>query len=90
MKLSAYLELLDWTGRQISKGTGKIPDSCRPILERIGLGEEVWCELVEGFGKLFGCYAGSKQTLAKSAKQSGVGYRRSGGGPELLLGHRCR
>jgi len=86
VKLSAYLELLDWTGRQISKGKGKMPSSCRPILERIGLGEEVWCELVEDFGKLFGRFAGSKQTLDKSAERSAVGYRRSGGGPALLGG----
>jgi len=35
--LSQYLELLDWTGREIRVGKrGAIPDSLAPILTRIG------------------------------------------------------
>ena len=85
IKLAGYLELLDWTGRSISKGNGgQIPKECLPILDRIGLNGEVWCELVENFGKLFGRFAGRKDSLNKSAQSAGVGYRRSGGGPGLL------
>ena len=86
MRLDSYLDLLDWTGRQIVDGKGSIPKSCQPILKRIGLAEKVWCELVEDFSKLFGRFAGGKRTLGQSAEKAGVGYRRSGGGPALLPG----
>jgi len=36
MTLDQYLKLLDWTGRRIRKDkTGRIPDECAPILERL-------------------------------------------------------
>ena len=73
IKLAGYLDLLDWTGRSIAAGKrGKIPEDCQPILDRIGLGADVWCELVENFGKLFGRFAGRKESLSKSAQSSGV------------------
>jgi len=36
MTRDQYLKLLDWTGRQIRiDKTGRIPDECAPILERL-------------------------------------------------------
>ena len=85
MKLQDYLELLDWTGRQLSRGKrGRIPIRCKPILERIGISREVWCELVENFGKLFNRVAGKPDSIA--AKSPEGSPLRSRGGPELLSG----
>ena len=80
-----YLELVDWTGRQISKGKrGRIPEACGPILKRIGLDRSMWCDLVNDFGKLFRRVAGNRTSLAKSAQSGGHSHRHSNGGAELL------
>ena len=72
-------------GRQIVRGKrGKIPAICQPVLERLGLDRHAWCGLVRDFGKLFHRVAGSKQSIARNASDSGLGYRRSSGGPSLL------
>ena len=55
MKLAGNLDMLDWTGRAIRHGKSvSIPNECQPILDRIGLGVNVWCELV---GVLRNCFA---------------------------------
>ena len=88
IKSPDYLELVDWTGRQIRGGKrGRIPDKCKPILERLGLSRSVWCDLVRDFGRLFGRVAGRPESLRASAELSGVGQRRSSGGAGLLGGH---
>jgi hypothetical protein len=47
-----YLELLDWTGREIREDKcGSIPKHLAPILSRIGLDSHGWCDLVKRFGK---------------------------------------
>lgn len=57
--LAAYLELLDWTARQIAPGKGgATPEQTPPILQRLQMRPEVWCGLVSGFGKLFSIVAG--------------------------------
>jgi REP element-mobilizing transposase RayT len=85
IKVDDYLKLVDWTGRQIANGKrGRIPSSCKPILERLGLDRKVWCDLVKDFGRLFGRVAGRPESLAKSAEASGVAQRRSHGGAEML------
>jgi len=87
VSLEAYLKLVDWTGRQLVDGKrGRIPDSCKPILQRLGVDRNVWCELVGQFGKLFHRVAGSKDSISRSVAGSDVGYRRSSGGPMLLSG----
>lgn len=85
MKLEDYLQLLDWTGRQIVGGRkGRIPNRCKPILERIGVSREIWCELVENFGRLFKRVAGRSESLQQSASETGGPHHRSRGGPDLL------
>jgi hypothetical protein len=52
MPLPQYLELLDWTGRQLKPGKrGAIPKNAPPILERLNLSPELWLHAVEHFGK---------------------------------------
>ena len=85
-KLGDYLEFVEWTGRELVRGKkGRIPNRCKPILERVGLEREVWCELVRNFGRLFGRVAGKPDSLSRSAEAGGVAQRRSRGGPALLV-----
>ena len=87
ISLSDYLKLVDWTGRQIAKGKrGRIPDRCKPILKRLGVSREIWCDLVKDFGRLFGQVAGRSESVKQSATSKDLRNRRSGGGPVLLTG----
>ncbi len=87
MNLQKYLELVDWTGRQISGGKrGKIPAACAPILKRLGLDRDSWCHLVNEFGKLFRRVAGTGDSLQESARAQKLHYRQSSGGAALLAG----
>ena len=51
MSFELYLKLLDWTGRQIRRDNkkGRIPSDFAPILARVGLSGELWCDLVKRF-----------------------------------------
>ena len=80
ISLSRYLELLDWTGRQIHrKKSGSIPDHLAPILERIGISASNWCDLVKRFGKLFKRAAGTAESIATEAVRRGLGYMHAPG-----------
>jgi hypothetical protein len=52
MSLADYLQLLDWTGRQVRKGKrSSIPKDPPAILIRLDLSPELWLHAVESFGK---------------------------------------
>ena len=78
-----YLKLLDWTGRQIRRDNkkGRIPSDLAPILERVGLSGELWCDLVKRFGKIFKRVAGTPESLAQEAIRRGQSGYRTGGSP---------
>jgi hypothetical protein len=63
------LKLLDWTGRQIRRDhmKGRIPADLAPIMERVGLSGELWCDLVKRFGKFFNRVAVKPESLAREA-----------------------
>lgn len=68
MGLSDYLQLLEWTGRQGRKEKrGKIPERLAPLLERLGIEEGMWCDLVWNFKRYYGSRAGSPETLRAEA-----------------------
>lgn len=72
VSLARYLELLDWTGRQLHAGkVGAIPEHLAPILSRIGVDAPGWCEVVTKFGRIFKRAAGSPESLAGEAIRSG-------------------
>jgi hypothetical protein len=78
--LARYLKLLDWTGRQIRSGKrGAIPSHLAPILERLGLDGDSWCDLVAQFGKLFKRAAGTADSLAQEAARRGQRYMHAPG-----------
>ena len=59
MPTAAYVELLDWTARQIVNGKrGATPEDAPPIFDRLKIKPAVWYELVTRFGKLFSLVAG--------------------------------
>ncbi|TWT76187.1 hypothetical protein CA13_66780 [Planctomycetes bacterium CA13] len=75
VSMSRYLELLDWTGRQLHRNkVGKIPDHLAPILSRIGLDTHGWCDIVKKFGRVFKRAAGTPESLAREAVRCGQGW----------------
>jgi hypothetical protein len=75
-----YLELLDWTARQVAPGKrGTTPPSTPPLFQRLS-GKlptaTAWVELVQDFGKLFATVAGHPQTIrATRSRVSGFPHR---------------
>jgi hypothetical protein len=64
LSLGDYMQLLDWTGRQLAQGKkGRIPDTIEPILQRLQLDQEGWCDLVAHFGQRFFVVAGAPTTI---------------------------
>ena len=80
ISLPQYLQLLDWTGRQIRRGNcGSIPNHLAPILSRIGLDAPRWCELVSTFGKKFKRAIGTSAHLQEEAERRGRRWLQSPG-----------
>jgi hypothetical protein len=71
MSLDQYLQLLDWTGRQLRRDKpGVISSDLKPILERLDCTVESWLDLVRNFRRRFRTEAGRPEVL------SGVGTLR--------------
>ena len=85
ISLREYLQLLDWTGREIRSGKrGSIPKHLAPILTRIGLDASGWCELVETFGKRFKRVIGTPSHLQDEAQRRGQRWLQSPGVAGLM------
>jgi hypothetical protein len=70
--LEEYLQLLDWTGRQMAEGKqGSIPRNLSPIFQRLGINCQMWLELVTQFDTLFGRVVGQAQQVVDSAARAG-------------------
>lgn len=64
MSIEEYLELLDWSARQVVRGKrGSTPAYVPPVLKRLGLDGASWCELVSDFGRLFCTVAGRPEQV---------------------------
>ena len=70
ISIADYLELLDWSARQVAPDKpvaagkqGPIPASVPPVLRRLGLDGGSWRELVSDFGKLFCTVAGRPERV---------------------------
>jgi len=65
MSLEQYLQLIDWTGRQLRQDkAGQIPWHLDPILTRLDCTPETWLDLVKNFRRRFRTEAGRVETLA--------------------------
>jgi hypothetical protein len=70
--LEYYLELLDWTGRQIrSDKPSAIPAHLAPILERLGIRESFLIEVVKNLTSIFRRGVGRLENLRKLAQRAG-------------------
>lgn len=73
MPVAAYLDLLDWTARQVhSDKCGRTPRRIGPIFDRLGIGSSVWCQLVKKFGRLFYAVAGKPHEIDSRRSRSGL------------------
>ena len=78
MSMEQYLRLLDWTGRQIrGDKRGSIPMDIAPLLERLGVDVEGWCELAKNFRRLFSYAAGVASRMEEFAEEIGQRWFRS-------------
>lgn len=74
--LEKYLELLDWTGRQVrSDKRGAIPDSLAPILDRLQIAREQWLDAILYFDQWFGRIVGSCSAVSTAAERAGHVFR---------------
>jgi hypothetical protein len=73
MSFLEYLNLLDWTGRQLrAEKRGAIPHDLAPILERLHIGgEQGWMQLMGQFSRLFRRAAGTPQSMQREREQRG-------------------
>ena len=70
--LDRYLELLDWSGRQVhANKRGAIPDHLRPIIERLAIDVDRWIDTVTRFGRWFRRAAGKAPSMAAEALRAG-------------------
>ena len=70
--LGDYLELLDWTGRQIrSDKRGAMPANLEPLFERLGISTELWVDCVVNFRKWFRSSVGRAKSMEAAAESRG-------------------
>lgn len=80
-----YLELLDWTGRQVRAGKrGHIAAHLRPVLERLDLNVDAWVENIERYGGMFYRVAGKVGRLKELARALGRSWLRGHHGARQL------
>ena len=77
-RLVDYLELMDWTGRQIREDKRGSIDSDLPfILQRLDIDEEHWLYMTQNFESSFKTLVGAVHTLRKVCRD--LGYQRMPG-----------
>ena len=73
LSTSEYLELLDWTGRQIRRDgkRGAIPTRLAPILERLNLDAEIFVDSVRQFRRWHSSGVGRPASLERQLQHTG-------------------
>ena len=70
--LGDYLQLLDWTGRQIrTEKRGAIPQHLETMLERPGISAELWVDCVVNFRRWFRSSVGRPKSMQSAADTRG-------------------
>ena len=74
-RLTDYLELVDWTGRQIREGKrGSIDSDLPAILERLDIEEDHWLYMTQNFESSFKTLVGTVYALKRACRS--LGYQR--------------
>ena len=77
-RLADYLELVDWTGRQIREDKRGAIDSDLPtILERLDIDEDHWLYMTQNFECSFKTLVGTVYSLNRACRS--LGYQRMPG-----------
>ena len=85
MTTAEYIELLEWTARQLVPGKiGATPEETPPILERLKISREVWLMLTTDFDNIFSHAAGRPETLDSSTTPANGRYYLSCASRDLL------
>jgi hypothetical protein len=71
LTVQQYLELLDWTGRQVRGGAGQIPDHLASILERLGIVVERWAATITSLDGWFPRVMGRAAAVTQAAADAG-------------------
>ena len=80
ISLEKYLQLLDWTGRQIrADKRGAIPADFAPILDRLGIQRDRWLDAIASFDQWFGVVVGSLTAVTTAAQRAGRRMSRGAG-----------
>jgi hypothetical protein len=69
-RLTDYLELVDWTGRQLREGKRGAIDAAQPaILERLAIEPRQWQDLATRFERRFKSLAGGVHAMRRACEQ---------------------
>ena len=75
-RVEDYIELVDWTGRQIREDKrGRIDDDQPPILERLGIETEHWLYLTQYYQSSFKSLVGTVYRVREACQQ--LGWKKS-------------
>ena len=70
--LPDYLQLVDWTGRAVRDDKrGAIPPEVQPIIQRLGLDQKQWLEMIQHFGRRYRRAAGAVDKLQAFGQKLG-------------------
>jgi len=70
LKLDDYLELVEWTGKNIAyPNKQKIPSGLVPVFERLNLNQENWVNQVQRYGSAYYRAVGCLEKLKIKAEQ---------------------
>ena len=75
-RIKEYFYLVDWSGRAVREGKrGAIDDQLPPILDRLGIDAEYWCEAMQPKGSShFSRAVGCRHHLQAYAKKLEIGW----------------
>ncbi len=77
MSVATYLELLDWTARELrGDKRGATPESAAPIFERLGIDADVWCELTRDFASCSLRWRASRKRSSQLAVETAISITR--------------
>ena len=76
LNLDQYLEIIDWTGRQLRERGKSIPENYKPILDRLKIDSEKWLDTVNCYGRVFYRAAGREKNMRQAADALGLRWLR--------------